>query len=139
MPDGAEKIDQLDIPFLDYCSIQRPEPADGRCTAWVAPRPELMNSMRMAHGGLLMTLMDAAMGGAARSLQPEGVTVITIDMQVSFIGPARGRIEARGRVVRATRSLIFTDCEVFDEGMQLVARATGLFRPVERSRMSAGA
>jgi uncharacterized protein (TIGR00369 family) len=128
--------DTLEIPFLDYCAIHRPAPANGKCIAWVEPRPEFMNSMHMAHGGLLMTLMDAAMGGASRSLQPQGVTVVTVDMQVSFMGPARGRVEARGRVVKATRSLVFAECEVFGGDGELAARATGLFRPVDRLRMS---
>ena len=129
----------LIIPFLDHCHIQRPEPADGKCVAWIEPLPELMNSRGMAHGGLVMTLMDAAMGGACRSSQPEGTSVVTIDMQSQFIAPARGRVEARAEVIRASRTLIFADCQVFGGDGELVARATGVFRPVDRERMAAGA
>lgn len=128
----------LIIPFLDHCHIVRPEPepGSGECVAFFEPRPELMNSMGMAHGGLIMTLMDAAMGGACRSSQPEGGSVVTIDMQSQFMAPARGRIEAVARVVRATKTLIFADCEVRDGAGHLCARATGVFRPVDRERMS---
>lgn len=127
--------DALFITFLDYCFIERPAPKGGKGFAAIEPRRELNNSMNMAHGGVLMTLMDAAMGGAARSLQPPGGTVVTIDMQISFLGPARGRIEAHGSVTKATRSFVFTQCEVFSESGELVARATGLFRPGDRVRM----
>lgn len=127
----------LVIPFLDHCHIHRPEPADGKCTAWIEPLPELMNSMGMAHGGLVMTLMDAAMGGACRSCQPAGGSVVTIDMQAQFLAPARGRVEAQARVVRASRTLIFAECDVRDGDGELCARATGLFRPVDRERMTA--
>lgn len=128
----------LIIPFLDYCHIVRPEPVpgSGECLAYFEPRPELNNSMGMAHGGLVMTLMDAAMGGACRSSQPEGTSVVTIDMQSQFMAPARGRIEAVARVVRATKTLIFADCEVRDGDGHLCARGTGVFRPVDRERMS---
>lgn len=128
--------DRLEIPFLDHCFIERPAPKDGKGFAAIQPRRELNNSMNIAHGGVLMTLMDAAMGGAARSLQKPGVTVVTIDMQVAFLGPARGRIEAHGVVTKATRSFVFTQCEVLNEAGELVARGTGLFRPVDRARMT---
>lgn len=128
--------DSLEIPFLDHCFIERPAPKDGKGFAAIQPRHELNNSMNIAHGGVLMTLMDAAMGGAARSLQAPGVTVVTIDMQVAFLGPARGRIEAHGSVTKATRTFIFTQCEVRNEAGELVARGTGLFRPVDRARMT---
>ncbi len=128
----------LIIPFLDHCHIERPEPVpgSGECTAWFDPQPELMNSMGMAHGGLVMTLMDAAMGGACRSSQPPGASVVTIDMQSQFLAPARGRITAIARVIRASTTLIFAECEVRGGDGDLVARGTGLFRPVDRARMS---
>lgn len=131
----------LIIPFLDHCHIERPEPVpgSGACTAWIEPLPELMNSMGMAHGGLVMTLMDAAMGGACRSSQPEGASVVTIDMQSQFLAPARGRVTAIAKVVRASRTLIFAECEVRGGDGDLCARASGVFRPVDRERMSAGA
>ena len=128
----------LVIPFLDHCHIVRPEPAPGSglCSAFFEPRAELMNSMGMAHGGLVMTLMDAAMGGACRSSQPEGASVVTIDMQAQFLAPARGRIVADARVIRASATLIFAECEVRGGDGALAAKATGLFRPVDRARMS---
>lgn len=126
----------LVIPFLDYCHIERPEPEAGRCRAWFEPRAELMNSMGMAHGGVVMTLMDAAMGGACRSTQPEGTSVVTIDMQAQFLAPARGRIEASATVIRASATLIFAECEVRSGDGELVARGSGLFRPVDRARMT---
>lgn len=130
----------LVIPFLDHCRIQRPEPVpgSGECMAWIEPLPELSNSMGMAHGGLVTTLMDAVMGGACRSSQPEGASVVTIDMQAQFLAPARGKVTATARVVRASRTLIFAECEVRDGDGDLCAKGSGVFRPVDRERMSAG-
>lgn len=125
----------LVFPFLDLCGIERDYPARGQCRAWVEVRRETSNSMGMAHGGLVMTLMDAAMGGAARDVQEGETTVVTIDMQTTFLAPARGRVEALARVIRSSRSFVFAECSVTDASGGLVAKASGLFRPVDRERM----
>ena len=44
--------------------------------------------MGVAHGGLLMTLLDVAMGSAARA-HVDG-NVVTVDMQVAFLAPGTG-------------------------------------------------
>ncbi len=128
----------LEIPFLDYLGMSRDIVAPGLCHTSIEPKPEHFNSMHMAHGGIVMTLLDAAMGNAARSVVDENESVVTIDMQVAFIAPARGRLSGEGRVVKATRTLIFAEGTVKDEAGELVAKATGLFRPVDRARMRAG-
>jgi uncharacterized protein (TIGR00369 family) len=116
------------IPFFDYCHIERPFRGDGRCIARVEITPDLVNGHGAAHGGLLMTLLDACMAGAARStIADEKAGVITIDMQVQFMAPGHGALTAEGKVARRG-SLIFTDGEVRDAKDVLVARATAIFR-----------
>ena len=122
------------FPFLEYCGITRPAFGKGTCTAVVEPRQELLNSLGIAHGGLVTTLADAAMGGASRSVQSGSRVVVTVNMQMSFFAPARGRLEAKARVVKQTRTLIFAECDVFSASGDLAARATGVFRTLERDR-----
>ena len=122
------------FPFLEYCGIERPLVAGGRCIAMVEPRPELLNSLGIAHGGLITTLADAAMGGAARSALPETRTVVTVTMQASFFAPGRGRLEAEAKVVRKTRALIFVECDVRVASGEVIARTSGVFRALDRDR-----
>ena len=69
------------------------------------------------------------MGSAAR--RATGLPVMTLDMQTSFIAPGRGILLAEGRVVRAGRSVVFCEGEVRTETGELVAKASGLFKPVK--------
>lgn len=56
---------------------------------------------------------------------------MTLDMQTAFLAPGRGDLFAEGRVVRAGRSIVFAEAEIRDEAGELVARATGLMKPVD--------
>ena len=84
------------------------------------------NQMGVAHGGLLMTLLDVCMGSAARSAV--GSNVITVDMQTAFIAPASGRLVGQGRVVRAGKSLIFVEADITNAEGDLVCRGTAVFK-----------
>lgn len=135
---GAQGMNNPDegqsFPFLDYCGITRPVFGNGHCVAVVEPRPELLNSLGIAHGGLITTLADAAMGGAARSALPETRTVVTVSMQASFFAPGRGRLQAEAKVVRKTRALVFVECDVCIASGEVIARASGVFRALDRDR-----
>jgi uncharacterized protein (TIGR00369 family) len=49
----------------------------------------------------------------------------TIDFNISFVKAARpGRFIGKGRVINLGRTIALTEAELFDEGGDLVARAT---------------
>lgn len=59
-----------------------------------------------AHAGASFALGDSAAGYAALSTMPEGSEVLTIEMKINLIAPARGRfLVARGEVLKAGRRL----------------------------------
>jgi uncharacterized protein (TIGR00369 family) len=116
------------IPFADHCGIEAVDTGDARTVLRLALRPEHDNNIGMAHGGVTCTMLDIAMGTAARRVT--GVPSMTIDMQMSFIAPGRGALTAEGRVIRAGRSIVFCEGEVRDRAGELVARGTGVFKPV---------
>ena len=120
---------RITAPFLVYCGIDRTIGDAGVARNRVEIVPHLANSSGAAHGGLLMTMLDSALSGAARSLASGDHGVMTLDMQVAFLSPGRGVLTGEGRVVRNGRSLIFCEGEIRDEAGELVARATGLFSP----------
>ena len=117
-----------DIPFAGHCGIEAIEVAEGRTRLRVEVRPEHMNNLGIVHGGLICTLLDIAMGTAAR--RAVGNPVMTLDMQVGFISPGRGEMIGEGRVLRAGRSLIFCEADVRSATGDLIAKASGLFKPV---------
>jgi uncharacterized protein (TIGR00369 family) len=119
----------LRAPFLGYCGIERDIGHEGVAHGAVTLKPELTNSAGAAHGGLLMTMLDTLMAGAARSIVEDDHGMMTIDLQAQFLAPGKGRLTGEGRVVRGGGSLIFCEGEIRDAGGVIVAKATGVFRP----------
>lgn len=120
------------IPFADFCGLEPVSYGGGEAAFALQLEPQHENSLGMAHGGLVLTMLDLALSAAARSNLDGESTVMTIDMQASFLAPARGRLLAKGRTVRAGRSIIFAEGDLFDGDGALCARATGVFRPTPK-------
>ena len=119
------------IPFVGFCAIEPILSDRLRTRLEVTVEPHHANQMGVAHGGVLMTLLDVAMGSAARA--HVDANVVTVDMQTAFIAPARGRLAGEGRVVRAGRSLVFVEGDVRDAAGEIVAKGTSVFK-VARER-----
>lgn len=62
----------------------------------------------------MATAADIVMGFAAYSVMPKGEGVVTMDLQVSYMHPGIGdRLEAEGYVVKAGRSVLFCEANVW--------------------------
>lgn len=92
-----------------------------------------MNAAGAVHGGMLMSFIDVAMSHTARAAS--GAKVLsTIALNCDFVSPGRlgDRIEARVRVSRATRSVVFLSGELVVGDRRLLV-ATGQWKVVERT------
>ncbi|MBI3380781.1 MAG: PaaI family thioesterase [Aquabacterium sp.] len=120
------------IPFIEQigCALQRYENGEAEITLDV--QDPHTNSFGVAHGGLLMTLLDVAMAHAARSLnldQPDGGPgLVTIEMKTTFMRPGVGQIKALGSVLHSTASMAFTEGKVLDAKGRVCAHATATFK-----------
>lgn len=117
----------IEVPFLDMLGVEAFLNEEGRPVVSVELRPELMNSFHASHGGVIMTLLDVAMAMAARTSVKHAAGVMTIDMSMSFLRPATGRVTALGRVLRGGRSLFFCEGEAQDASGSVVAKSLGTF------------
>lgn len=115
-----------EIPFVDHCGIVALEPRDGRTRLRVALGPEHLNNLGVAHGGLIATLLDVAMGTAARS--NVGHPVMTLSMQSSFVAPGRGLLHAEGRLLRAGRSIAHCEATVTGPEGEIVATGSAVMK-----------
>jgi uncharacterized protein (TIGR00369 family) len=134
---GMSDFFGLEIPFAEYCGVEALSRDNGLCRIRVSLQKHHENSLGMGHGGVILTLLDIALGAAARSVAGENARVMTIDMHVAFLSRARGKLTAEGRVVRNGKSLIFCEGEVKNADGALIAKATGLFKPIERGEIAA--
>ena len=95
--------------------------------AFVA-EPKHYNRGGVVHGGVLMTFADRAIGRTCRyanAHQPQA----TIQLDVHFVDAVQvGEVvEAKCRVVRRTRVLMFASAELM-VGMRVVATANGVWK-----------
>jgi len=122
----------LHIPFVEELGLELWRFADGEAELRVDLEEAHLNSWEVAHGGVLMTMLDVAMAHAARSVHAQaadgGPGVATVEMKTSFMRPAEGRLRATGKLLAQTATLAFTEGSVFDEGGQLCAHATATFK-----------
>jgi uncharacterized protein (TIGR00369 family) len=122
----------LHIPFVQALGAELWAFENGHAELRLHIGPEHTNSWAVAHGGVLMTLLDVAMAHAARSTGPlEAATtpgVATIEMKTAFLRPAEGRLRATGKLLHRTVTMAFTEGSVFNAAGELCAHATGTFK-----------
>jgi uncharacterized protein (TIGR00369 family) len=119
------------IPFVRQLGFELISMADGQARIALDLKPEHTNSFDVAHGGLLMTLLDVVMAHAARSVNapPDFAPgVVTIEMKTSFLRPGQGRLVAQGQLLHRTATMAFCEGRVFVAGDELCAHATGTFK-----------
>jgi uncharacterized protein (TIGR00369 family) len=121
------------IPFVVElgCQLERFEDGEAELSLVLDPLVHT-NSFGVAHGGVVMTLLDVAMAHAARSRHKDepgcGPGIVTIEMKSSFMRPGLGRLRALGTVLHASAKMVFCEARVLNEAGELCAHATGTFK-----------
>ncbi|MFZ4623720.1 MAG: PaaI family thioesterase [Rhodoferax sp.] len=119
------------VPFNQHMGFELAVFDGGFSELHYTARPEHLNSFGVVHGGALMTLLDATLAAAARSVQKE-TGMVTIEMKTSFMRPAHGALVAKGHLIHRTATLGFTEATVYDAQGRACAHATGTFKFVRR-------
>lgn len=90
--------------------------------------PRHMSRALRAHGGVLFTLLDTALGRSILAALPEGRGCATVEIKINYFRPVqKGRIRAEAWLVNLTRSLGYAEGEILGPEGKLLARATGTF------------
>ncbi len=120
------------IPFVEKLGLELWGFGEGHAELRVDLAEAHLNSWEVAHGGVLMTMLDVAMAHAARSvhrdLPDRGPGVATIEMKTTFMRPAEGELRAVAKLLHKTTTLAFTEGSVFDGHGRLCAHGTGTFK-----------
>jgi len=123
---------KVHIPFVKALGFELHRMAGGEAEVHLPMRDDLTNSWGVAHGGVLMTLLDVVMAHAARSPdKPEGEAlpgVVTIEMKSAFMRPGEGLLVATGRRLHRTVSMAFCEAFVHDTSGQLLCHGSGTFK-----------
>ncbi|MBI3350793.1 MAG: PaaI family thioesterase [Burkholderiales bacterium] len=120
------------IPFVQQLGFTLHAIGDGEAELRLTVSEQHLNSWRVAHGGVVMTLLDVAMAHAARSVNrhlPDlGPGVVTVEMKTSFMRPGEGELRAVGRLLHRSTTMAFCEGSVFGADDKLCAHATGTFK-----------
>ena len=126
---------QKRIPFIQLIKVSTDALGKGTASLSLPVERQVTNSLGTVHGGVIMSLLDVALCTAARTLHPESVGVITINLATSFIGGASGaKLLADARVLKDGRSMSFVEGEAKNEDGSLVAKAVATVRVLHKEK-----
>ena len=119
-----------DIPFVKDLGIEFISAENGHAVLALDLTPRHLNSWNVAHGGVLMALLDVAMAVAGRTLDPAAGGGVTVEMKTNFLQPANAgtRLLASGHAYHRSSAMAFCDGEVRDTEARLIAKAMGTFK-----------
>ncbi len=124
----------VEIPFLTDLGVEFLGMAEGHAKIALDLSERHINSWRVTHGGVIMTLLDVVMAMAGRSVDPESRAGVTVEMKTSFLQPAGSpgrRLIASGHAFHRSTTMCFCEAELHDND-QLVAKAMGTFNYLKR-------
>lgn len=103
------------------------EVAPGRCVIEAPFRKTLTQQHGFLHAGVLTMLADNACGYAALTLLPPDQEVLTAELKVNFLRPARGMLAvARAEVLKPGRTLTVARADVWmqlEDGAEMLCAA----------------
>ena len=88
--------------------------APGEAEIALVPKPELSQQHGFVHAGAVSAIADSAAGYATLTTILANRGVLTAEFKINLLAPATGeRLIARGKVVKAGRTLTLAQSEVF--------------------------
>lgn len=124
-----------DLEFTDYLGVRTLGICDGAFTLELELEDRHMSRAARAHGGVLFSLLDTALGRAVIEELPPGRGCATVELKINYFRPVQGgTIRASGRCVQKTKSLAYAEGDIVNEEGKLLARATGTFFLTETMR-----
>ncbi len=117
-----------DAPFYRWSGMEIADAEDGSVTLALELADHHLNIQGLAHGGVIATLADAAMGLSLRSALEPGRRHVSVEIGVHYLRPVtRGRVRAIGRAVRIGREIAYAQADVLDANDRLLASADGTY------------
>ncbi|MDP9087508.1 MAG: PaaI family thioesterase [Pseudomonadota bacterium] len=121
---------RLNVPFIKELGVEFISASGGRSVVALNLEPWHLNSWSVAHGGVLMSLLDVAMAVAGRSLMESAGGGVTVEMKTSFLQPAKAgsRLMVSGYAFYRSTTMAFCEGEVRDTHDRLIAKSMGTFK-----------
>ena len=112
-------------PVAKLIGFEMTEVEPGRAVFELDAGPQHASPLGTVHGGIIVDLVDAAMGCAHASRLEEGETFTTLELKINFMKPVwKSHLVAEGKVIKAGRTIGLVEGRVTEETGSLVAYAT---------------
>jgi acyl-CoA thioesterase len=120
----------ITIPFIQDLGVEFISADQGTAVLALNLAQRHLNSWSVAHGGVIMSLLDVAMAVAGRTLFEDAGGSVTVEMKTSFLQPAKAdtRLIATGHAVHRSSAMAFCEGEVRDTDNRLIAKSLGTFK-----------
>lgn len=116
------------IPYDEHMGFHTTVRAPGDAVVEADVGAHLHNPMGILHGGVLVGMMDSAMGAAMTSLLEPGETTTNMEFHVRFLRPTvEGHLRATAHIIKQGRLAVVWEATVTNEEGDEVARATSTF------------
>ncbi|MDO5648914.1 PaaI family thioesterase [Paracoccus sp. (in: a-proteobacteria)] len=120
--------------FMTSIGARLTDVAQGRVTIECTAGPGFSQQQGFAHAALTFAIGDSAAGYAALTVAPPDHEVLTSEIKINLLAPAKGHLIAEGRVIKPGRRLIVVASDVWavgDDGARIhVAMMQGTIVPV---------
>ena len=118
---GARMADDSGNGFVDLLGVRDETAEDGTARLVLEATKEHLNRAGTVHGGVLATLVDTAMGSAARSTTGEEDVPATSHLTVTYLRPGKpGTLHVTAEVRKQGEHLTVCEADVEQDGRALV-------------------
>jgi acyl-coenzyme A thioesterase 13 len=136
VPEGYEPL-RRGGPFLHLFGPLYSRVVDGRQVIGLRVEEKHLNVRGIAHGGMLVTLADSALGIVLSTSRPTPQPMVTVSLSTDFADAARlgDWVEAHVDILKVGGRLAFACCYLF-VGERRILRASGVFALMPPARPS---
>lgn len=117
--------------FVRWFGLSLARVGDGESEIHLDLAPHHLNPGGIAHGGVIATIVDAAIGLALRTRLGRERQHVTVNLSVQYLSPVSdGTVVARGRAVHSGERTGYGEAEIRSADGRLLARGSATFLSV---------
>jgi uncharacterized protein (TIGR00369 family) len=131
VPEGFKALRRGSSPFLSSLGPLYARKDGESLVIGLRIEEKHLNTRGVAHGGMLVTLADSALGIVIASLRAPPQPMVTVNLTADFADAAKEGdwVEARVDVQKLGKRLAFANCHLW-VGEKRILRASGIFAHV---------
>jgi uncharacterized protein (TIGR00369 family) len=117
----------IEQPFDQFLGFSYERIDENSIKVMLPIKPLYINSVGVVHGGIISSLADVAMCNVIEPDESGKQTVVTTDLNVTFIKGAKGKyLCAHAHVFKKGRTLTHAECTIYDDLENMVAKSKAI-------------